>query len=124
MKTTIKILRWVAVIPVAVISSILAYFIFYYCQDFFSDPKSTYMLYVAPVIGNFISGILFNYYGSLMAPDYNSRVSLGLLLVSCVFFGIIGFLNYISSEYLDLFCDVGFLAGCLVGYFYVTTSAE
>lgn len=116
MPTYTKILRWVAVLPVAFLTSVILYFIIVFANGFFSDVESWNMKYFAPIQSSFVSGIGFIYAGVLTAPSHKKQTALALvgLVIFCT--GAFSVIQLMDKQYIELIKLGLTMLGCIVGY--------
>lgn len=124
MNKTIKVLRWIAVLPGAITISIIVALVAYYSQRFFSDDSSMYSKYVIPFSSCFAGSITSNIWGSRIAPSHQKIVSLILLILTCISFGINGWSDFIYSNYTFLFVDVFSILGAFAGFIVIKYGEE
>src|ERR1035437_5308017 len=117
MNKTIKILRWIAILPFSIITSMLCFVLMYYSDRFFSGGDTKiFSISIFGIIGFTVSGALFNISGTKMAPSKKKIVSLVLLIYICVSALLIIWTYYKAKEY-ESIIDALFLAlGSLIGY--------
>lgn len=113
----IVIIRWIGVLPCAIIACALAYLLANICQSFYADEKSKYAIYVIPVASSLVSGLAFLYSGVITAPAYRKYVALILMVLLCVSSVIGGVLNVVDGEYFKLFKAIAALVGVVLAYF-------
>lgn len=115
-RTLISTLRWLTVLPCAIIASCVAYLFFKYAQTFFVDENSKYAIYVVPVVASLISGVALVYAGVWCAPDFKKQTALVLLVLYCLIMGYGTVLKMIDREYLDFARYVASIVGVVIGY--------
>ena len=81
-----KILRWIAVLPAALIGSILVYAIAKLIGNLFSPVDAVGLTWYFYEFGyNLVSGAMFVVIGSFVAPEYNKTTSIVLATIGvCV----------------------------------------
>lgn len=113
MKTTVQILRWVGVLPAAIVAPFLACLLvnlFALIADFISGDFR--MFYDSPVlfqIEHFPSALIsYGLYGFLMihvgcavAPNFKKVVALALFALNAILFGILIVLCFIFLKFAD-----------------------
>lgn len=109
-------LRWIAVLPAALLASVIAYLFVFYTQRFFMDANSGYAIYVLPCESAAFSGGALVYYGAWVAPTYKKTTALVLLILSAVIMGAGIFMTIIQREYLMMAKDISCLLGAIIGY--------
>jgi hypothetical protein len=120
-KTLVIILRWIAVLPAAIIASCIAYLFVNYSQLFFVDEASKYAIYVVPVSSSFASGIALIHGGAWVAPSFKKQTALVLLIICCLVMVVGIYTTLRESRYLDFAKDIASIIGAFFGF---TTSKE
>lgn len=110
-------LRWIGIIPSAIVMSCIVYLIILYINRFYSDPESWNMLYVAPLIASFGSGVGFIGAAKYIAPSYKDRVSIMLLMLILVCTGFELFLVIENQDYFHFSKYVLSALGAILGHF-------
>jgi hypothetical protein len=110
------ILRWLAVIPMSLITNIIIYWLFGEAQSFFYDENSKYVIYVVPLISSFASGIAIISGGVWTAPKYKKETGLVLLVIVALMMGYGIITKLQRHEYFELSKDVLSVIGSVLGY--------
>lgn len=77
-------LRWISVLPGAILASGLIYLLIYYPQCFLFGEHSLYGTYIVPYQSSIASGIAFTYCGTAIAPSFKKSTSIVLVILSPV----------------------------------------
>lgn len=112
----ITILRWIGVLPMAIIGNFLVFWIFYYTQSFYHDENSKYVIYFVPVLSSFFSGIAIISAGVMTAPAHKKITGLVLLVVVTLLMGFSTFYNLIERNYLEFIKDISSVIGSTVAF--------
>lgn len=116
MKNFIIALKWIFILPVAILGAIAIYFITNFCQVFLVNPESFYAHYIIPMISSFSFGISFVYFGIQIAPSHKQRVSLSFLIMGCICAGISMCFNGLTKHYFEMTKDILCVVGIIAGY--------
>lgn len=116
------ILRWIAVLPAAILSFYVAFTVFVLLERFFvgyyigSTGDSWISLYVIPLIASYISSALFIVVGVYVAPSYKKITGLILLVLFCMFDGMCLLRLFEEFKIQLLLQIVGQSAGVVMGF--------
>lgn len=112
--------RWVGVLPVALISLILSEFLFrlmYWVSSRFSGDWTGWMQdYIAPVISSGVGGYFYIIVGTTIAPYYKKYTGLILMLLLTAFTGILIFASAFAGKYLNMIQFISVLVGMIIAY--------
>ncbi|MBN9385865.1 MAG: hypothetical protein J0H74_34235 [Chitinophagaceae bacterium] len=109
-------LRWVGVLPGAVLGSGLIYLLIYYPQCFVFGEHSLYGTYIVPYQSSIASGIAFTYCGTAIAPSLKKPTSIALVVLALLLVGIGMVENLKEQEYADFAKEMAAAVGVLLGY--------
>jgi hypothetical protein len=114
-----KILRWVAVLPAAIIGSLIVYMIAKFIGRWFSPVDGVGIIGLIFEIGySFILGAMFVIVGSLVAPEYRKTTSVVLATLGVVI-GIAAICTQIfylgSFDWFVILGSAATAAGCIGG---------
>jgi hypothetical protein len=118
----IKILRWIGVIPGAVLAFYGIYTLNKLSLYFFASPESTFTKMIIEVIISGTSGCMAVVIGSLISPSYRKYTSI-LLMTILVIITIISFAQYVKiGDYLlgGIYCIATLLGGTYGCYEIIT----
>ena len=116
-KDIIYILRWIAVLPSAALSSQIVYLFIDYAQSFYADETSKYVIYVLPIISSLGSGVSLISAAVWTAPNYKKQTNFVILILVCLVMGFGIFMKLIEREYLEFSKDIAAVIGTIIGYF-------
>lgn len=129
-KTISNILLWIAILPLSILSMITVHILnnilIYQEQLWFGSLdveslsyKFTYFLQ-EPIIEGFATMFVFVIAGSLIAPKYNEKVALILMVLSCCIACIsLYIVNFIQFKYMSNIVLVSGILGAILGYLYI-----
>lgn len=116
--TIINTLRWIGILPVAIITFTILFYVLQFVGSFIGLYNSLpWLLYLITSVVSFSAAIVA---GSITAPSKNKIVALALsiLVVFINGFALYGNLSY--QEYYGIIEVVGGIIGAIVGYFQST----
>jgi hypothetical protein len=121
MKTTvINILRWIAIIPAALLSYFLGYalykVIFWISDRLYSHEDGWMALYITPAIAAGAAGYFFITSGHWLAPMHKRYAALGLLIIISMIMGIAVFTGAIYGQVMGIVESVASVVGAVIGY--------
>lgn len=117
-KNAIITLRWIGVLPSALVASILAYVLIYYCQHWYFGDDSLYGEYVVPCQASLGSGVAFTVYGTKMAPSYKKETAITIIVLILLLMGAGMFLAILQHKWFSLVKDIVCVIGVIIGYGY------
>ena len=117
MDTVKNIIRWIGIIPAFAAVYLIAYYIVYFSQSFYSDSDSWLIIYVAPVIGSLVAGFFSIVYAVKVAPNYKPVVAFVLLILMVMASGIFIFFSAFRETVSNTIALIASLLGTIGGYF-------
>lgn len=108
-------LRWILILPTALIGVALGLFLQFSYSWFYEPPIWMLNYLIAPIYTVF-SSILFIVMGTEMAPMYRNTVSIILLIIAIMTLGICGFSLVIIKNYTPLIYVLSGFLGICFGY--------
>lgn len=112
-----KTIRWIGILPVAILAYVLSYLFFQFAYSLFADNDSLFEKYLIAIISSATSGFIYILAGSFVAPSNKITVSLTLLILVLLLAGVEIFIDIFNKRYFELFELVVSLIGSTAGYF-------
>ena len=112
-----KVIRWIGILPIFVAIYIVAFYVFSFIQRFYSDPDSWNMIYVTPILGSAIAGVVSMIYAMKVAPSKRHIVAFVLLMIVVLYAGAIIFFDITQKRYFNMLAIIGSTVGSIIGYF-------
>jgi hypothetical protein len=111
-----KTLRWIGVLPCAIIACVVSYLIVQYVYSFLQDSDSWAVLYVIPIICSCLSGAIFILAGVYIAPSYRSNVAGVLLIIALLLAGATIYVDILHRDYFELIKLIASMLGSILAY--------
>ncbi|QIQ21002.1 hypothetical protein [Zophobihabitans entericus] len=111
-----KYLRWIAVFPCALLSSVLISGVFFYLQNFFYGDKGIGASIILECITSTLVGTVFIIIGIYIAPEHKDKTAKILFIVSCVLCAVLFVLNINLNQKLAAFYTIFTLLGSYYSY--------
>ena len=113
-----RILRWVVLLPIAVIAGWLAYFVGGFINrlgfiSFYGQPPTGWHEVILDFMGHMYMGAAATYAAAYLAPDHNKYVALSMAGLCLLLAGGAIFAAFLASDYKALLASLGFAFGSI-----------
>jgi hypothetical protein len=120
----IIVLRWIGVLPCALLASLSAYLLMFLFSWLSLNTDSWLIVYILPLICAYISGFAFMTVGILLAPSHTRIVALILTAMLLVILRMELMPVFSSKEYLEFARFIITVAGSTIAYFSLRDAVE
>ncbi|HEX5152084.1 MAG TPA: hypothetical protein VFW07_11605 [Parafilimonas sp.] len=120
----IIVLRWIGVLPCAVLASLSAYLLIFLFSRLLVNTDSWMAVYILPLTCSYISGFGFMTVGILLAPSHTRIVALILSAMLLILLRMGVMLVFSSKEYLEFAQYVTAVAGSTIAYLSLREAVE
>ena len=112
-----RILRWVAVLPVSILASIIANLLLIFAWNTSGYFDGEYAL-ILSFASYFAGGMAYMFAGVYVSPSHKINTAKALLIIGCLLTIVsLAFRIIITEDYITSISNIGFGIGIILGYF-------
>jgi hypothetical protein len=128
MKQIVYGLRWLAILPAAIATYLLAYALYkllFWVSTYFSEDRDGWFAtYAAPGISAGAGGYFFVFVGYYIAPSFKKHNALVLMVIVAMLMGIGTFVGVKAGHSISVIEALASVVGAIIGYFKIIKDEE